>query len=94
MFSQNVVCSFPYRWLQPESYLDPKQCDVVYNKDELKCSWPANLIVQTKDQYGQIVHVPNLKVTFVKAERDLSWKSHNDYIIWLSFYIFEIGHFH
>ena len=52
------VCS----WLQPESYLDPKQCDVVYSKDELKCSWPANLIVQTKDQYGQIVHVPNLKV--------------------------------
>ncbi len=53
------------RWLQPESYLDPKQCDIVYNK-ELKCSWPAVITVQTKDQYGHIVHVPNLRVE-VKA---------------------------
>ncbi len=51
-----------HRWLQPESYLDPKQCDVVYNKEELKCSWPATFVVQTKDQYGQLVHVPNLRV--------------------------------
>ena len=59
------ICISRSRWLQPESYLDPKQCDVVYNKDELKCSWPATFIVQTKDQYGQLVHVPNLKVTII-----------------------------
>ncbi|CAE1311209.1 MYCBP2 [Acanthosepion pharaonis] len=54
------------RWLQPDSYIDPRQCEVIYNKEELKCSWPAILTVLTKDQYGQVVHVPNLKVE-VKA---------------------------
>ncbi|XP_064637403.1 E3 ubiquitin-protein ligase MYCBP2-like isoform X3 [Lineus longissimus] len=54
------------RWLQPDSYLDPKQCDIVYSKEELRCSWPAVITVITKDQYGQVVMVPNLKVE-VKA---------------------------
>ncbi|CAH1777009.1 unnamed protein product [Owenia fusiformis] len=53
-------------WLQPDSYLDPKQCNILYNKDELKCGWPAVITVQTKDQYGELVHVPNLRVE-VKA---------------------------
>ena len=54
--------SIVIRWLQPESYLDAKQCELIYNKDDLKCSWPAVLTVHSKDQYGNLVHVPNLKV--------------------------------
>ena len=66
---------YAFRWLQPESYLDPKQCDVVYNKDELKCSWPATFIVQAKDQYGQLVHVPNLKVNMTVTKLKLNNKN-------------------
>ncbi|VDI17612.1 E3 ubiquitin-protein ligase MYCBP2 [Mytilus galloprovincialis] len=54
------------RWLQPDSYLDPSQCELVYNKEDLRCSWPALLTVNTKDQYGNLVQVSNLKVE-VKA---------------------------
>ncbi|XP_069130438.1 LOW QUALITY PROTEIN: E3 ubiquitin-protein ligase MYCBP2-like [Argopecten irradians] len=54
------------RWLQPDSYLDPSQCEIVYNKEELKCSWPAVITVLTKDQYSHLVNVPELKVE-VKA---------------------------
>jgi hypothetical protein len=28
----------------------------------MKCGWPAIVTVVTKDQYGDVVHVPNLKV--------------------------------
>ncbi|KAL5012682.1 hypothetical protein ScPMuIL_011233 [Solemya velum] len=54
------------KWLQPDSYLDPKQCEIVYSKEDLKSSWPAVITVLTKDQYGNLVHVSNLKVE-VKA---------------------------
>ncbi|XP_074650729.1 E3 ubiquitin-protein ligase MYCBP2-like [Tubulanus polymorphus] len=54
------------RWLQPDSYLDPKQCEVMCNKDDLQCSWPTVITVHTKDQYGHLVDVPILKVE-VKA---------------------------
>ncbi|CAG5134648.1 unnamed protein product, partial [Candidula unifasciata] len=50
------------RWLQPDSYLDPKQCEIECNRDDLKCSWPAVVTVYTKDQYGSLVNVPNLKI--------------------------------
>lgn len=50
------------RWLQPDSYLDPSQCELMYSKEDLRCGWPALITVLTKDQYGQLVHVPNLKV--------------------------------
>ncbi|XP_041356631.1 E3 ubiquitin-protein ligase MYCBP2-like isoform X3 [Gigantopelta aegis] len=54
------------RWLQPDSYLDPKLCEIVCNKEELKCSWPAVVTILTKDQYGDLVNVPNLRIE-VKA---------------------------
>ncbi|XP_048243746.1 E3 ubiquitin-protein ligase MYCBP2-like isoform X7 [Haliotis rufescens] len=54
------------RWLQPDSYLDPKQCEIVCNKEELKCSWPVVVTVLTKDQYGQLVNVQDLRIE-VKA---------------------------
>lgn len=50
------------RWLQPESYVDPKQCELLCSQEELKCGWPAVITVITKDQYGKIVQVPSLKV--------------------------------
>ncbi|KFM80170.1 putative E3 ubiquitin-protein ligase MYCBP2, partial [Stegodyphus mimosarum] len=50
------------RWLQPESYVDPKQCELLCSQEELKCGWPAIITVVTKDQYGKIVQAPSLKV--------------------------------
>ncbi|XP_059502488.1 E3 ubiquitin-protein ligase MYCBP2 isoform X6 [Stegostoma tigrinum] len=54
------------RWLQPDSYADPQKTSLILNKDYIRCGWPATITVQTKDQYGDVVHVPNLKVE-VKA---------------------------
>ncbi|XP_042905925.1 E3 ubiquitin-protein ligase MYCBP2 isoform X1 [Parasteatoda tepidariorum] len=50
------------RWLQPESYVDPKQCELLCSQDELKCGWPATITVTTKDQYCKIVQALSLKV--------------------------------
>lgn len=52
----------PSRWLQPDSYADPQKTSLILNKDDIRCSWPTTVAVQTKDQYGDIVHVPNMKV--------------------------------
>lgn len=56
-------CSFvESRWLQPDSYADPQKTSLILNKDDIRCGWPATVVVQTKDQYGDVVHVPNMKV--------------------------------
>nr|XP_034971958.1 E3 ubiquitin-protein ligase MYCBP2 isoform X12 [Zootoca vivipara] len=54
------------RWLQPDSYADPQKTSLILNKDDIRCGWPTIITVQTKDQYGDVVHVPNMKVE-VKA---------------------------
>ncbi|XP_061851791.1 E3 ubiquitin-protein ligase MYCBP2 isoform X14 [Colius striatus] len=54
------------RWLQPDSYADPQKTALILNKDDIRCGWPTVITVQTKDQYGEVVHVPNMKVE-VKA---------------------------
>lgn len=54
-----------YRWLQPDSYADPQKTSLILNKDDIRCGWPTVITVQTKDQYGDVVHVPNMKVTIV-----------------------------
>ncbi|XP_062389671.1 E3 ubiquitin-protein ligase MYCBP2 isoform X1 [Sardina pilchardus] len=54
------------RWLQPDSYADPQKTALILNKDDIRCGWPTTVAVQTKDQYGDVVHVPNMKVE-VKA---------------------------
>ncbi|KAM9484007.1 E3 ubiquitin-protein ligase MYCBP2 isoform 20-T20 [Salvelinus alpinus] len=54
------------RWLQPDSYADPQKTSLILNKDDICCGWPTTVAVQTKDQYGDVVHVPNMKVE-VKA---------------------------
>ncbi|KAM8976196.1 E3 ubiquitin-protein ligase MYCBP2 isoform 2-T2 [Pelodytes ibericus] len=54
------------RWLQPDSYAEPQKTSLILNKDDIRCGWPTTITVQTKDQYGDVVHVPNMKVE-VKA---------------------------
>jgi hypothetical protein len=51
-----------FRWLQPDSYADPQKTSLILNKDDIRCGWPTIITVQTKDQYGDVVHVPNMKV--------------------------------
>lgn len=50
------------RWLQPECCVDPKQCELICSQEELKCGWPSLITIFTRDQYGYLVHVPNMKV--------------------------------
>ncbi|XP_063160584.1 E3 ubiquitin-protein ligase MYCBP2 isoform X9 [Candoia aspera] len=54
------------RWLQPDSYADPQKTSLILNKDDIRCGWPTIVTVHTKDQYGEVVHVPHMKVE-VKA---------------------------
>ncbi|EFN81009.1 Probable E3 ubiquitin-protein ligase MYCBP2 [Harpegnathos saltator] len=54
------------RWLQPDSFVDPGQCEALYSREDMRCGWPAIVTVLTRDQYGEVVHVPGLKVE-VKA---------------------------
>lgn len=53
------------KWLQPDSFVDPAKCEVVYARDEVRYGWPALVTLITRDQYGEAVHVPNLKVSQV-----------------------------
>ena len=50
------------RWLQPDSFVDPSKCEALYSREEMRCGWPAIVTILTRDQYGEIVHVPGLKV--------------------------------
>ncbi|XP_031781072.1 E3 ubiquitin-protein ligase MYCBP2 isoform X6 [Nasonia vitripennis] len=63
------------RWLQPDSFIDPSKCEIVYASEEMRYGWPAVVTLVTRDQYGEIVHVPGLKIE-AKAvpidKRDLS----------------------
>ena len=51
-----------FRWLQPNSYADPKRCEVVCSAKELKQNCPTEITVLLRDQHSQIVHAPNIKV--------------------------------
>ncbi|KAI5734120.1 hypothetical protein M8J77_002638 [Diaphorina citri] len=50
------------RWLQPESYVDVNKTEVLYNADELRRGCPSVVTLITKDQYGNTVYSPNIKV--------------------------------
>ncbi|XP_074033015.1 MYC binding protein highwire isoform X2 [Leptinotarsa decemlineata] len=54
------------QWLQPGSRADPSKSQVLYAREDLRCGWPAIITVLTRDQYGDMVHVPNMKID-VKA---------------------------
>lgn len=50
------------QWLQPGSRVDPIKCQILYSREEFICGWSAFITVLTRDQYGDIVFVPNMKV--------------------------------
>ena len=77
---------FPYfRWLQPESFVDPKQCEIIFNKEDIRCSMPTVVTVLSRDQYGGLVAVPNLKVNDLVKHRQL-YKYH--LTCWLSYTLY------
>ena len=41
-------------------------CDSMSISPKSRCSWPSIITVVTRDQYGEVVHVPNMRVE-VKA---------------------------
>jgi E3 ubiquitin-protein ligase MYCBP2 len=51
------------KWLQPESYVDVDRCQVLFDQEEFLCNFPTIVTVVTKDQYQEIVHVPNMRVS-------------------------------
>ncbi|XP_076822444.1 E3 ubiquitin-protein ligase MYCBP2-like isoform X2 [Clavelina lepadiformis] len=53
------------RWLQPDSFVDPKQCLLHLNVKSLVHTLPASVTIITRDQYGKPVHVPTMKVELV-----------------------------
>lgn len=49
-------------WLQPEPRLDSNKCELKPLEEPIRYGWPTQLSVITRDQYGDVVYVPNLKV--------------------------------
>ncbi|XP_062536745.1 E3 ubiquitin-protein ligase highwire-like [Armigeres subalbatus] len=74
-------------WLQPESRLDPNKCEIKMSQEPLRCGWPSHFIIETRDQYGDEIFVPGIKIE-VKASlgsnlisesnRKVHMKSRND----------------
>ncbi|XP_058468268.1 E3 ubiquitin-protein ligase highwire isoform X2 [Malaya genurostris] len=55
-------------WLQPESRLDPNKCEIKMSQEPLRCGWPSHFIIETRDQYGDEIFVPGIKVsTLIKT---------------------------
>ncbi|XP_065222944.1 E3 ubiquitin-protein ligase MYCBP2 isoform X3 [Planococcus citri] len=50
------------RWLQPDSFVDVSKCEMIFPRTKIKCGWPTTLAIVTRDQYGDIVEIPDLKV--------------------------------
>ncbi len=51
------------KWLQPESYVDVDKCRILLDQDDMRCNWPTIITVVTRDQYGEVVQVPNMRVS-------------------------------
>lgn len=49
-------------WLQPDRRLDPNKCELKTISEPVRYGWPTHLTIITRDQYGDPVYVPNLKV--------------------------------
>ncbi|CAG0913072.1 unnamed protein product [Notodromas monacha] len=50
------------RWLQPEPYIEPRLCQVIYSRQNIFSGWETQISIITRDQYGQVAQSPNLKV--------------------------------
>ena len=53
------------KWLQPESYVDADKSKVLFDAEEMRCNWPTIITVATRDQYGEVVQVPHMRVSVV-----------------------------
>lgn len=42
--------------------MDPNRCELKLFQDPIQSGWPTKLIIETRDQYGEIVYVPNIKI--------------------------------
>ncbi|KAL9885814.1 MYC binding protein highwire isoform 2-T2 [Glossina fuscipes fuscipes] len=49
-------------WLQPEPRLDPNKCELNTITEPLRYGWPTQITVSIRDQYGDAIVVPELKV--------------------------------
>lgn len=49
-------------WLQPEPRLDPNRCELKPIRDPVRFGWPTQLEIVTRDQYGDTVYIPDLKI--------------------------------
>ncbi|XP_011290756.1 E3 ubiquitin-protein ligase highwire [Musca domestica] len=49
-------------WLQPEPRLDPNKCELNTITEPLRYGWPTPITVTIRDQYGDAIVVPELKV--------------------------------
>lgn len=49
-------------WLQPEPRLDLNRCELKTIQEPLRCGWPTQLTIVTRDQYGDLVYIPDLKI--------------------------------
>lgn len=49
-------------WIQPESRLDPNRCELKLFQDPIQSGWPTKFQIETRDQYAEIVYVPNIKI--------------------------------
>ncbi|XP_055524898.1 E3 ubiquitin-protein ligase highwire isoform X3 [Wyeomyia smithii] len=64
-------------WLQPESRLDPNKCEIKMSQEPLRCGWPSHFIIETRDQYGDEIFVPGIKIE-VKASLGSNILSENN----------------
>lgn len=49
-------------WLQPEPRLDPNKCELKPIQEPVRYGWPTQLSIICRDQYGDAVYIPDLKV--------------------------------
>lgn len=49
-------------WLQPESRLDINKCELNLSDEPVHCGWPTAITLIVRDQYGDLVVVPDIKV--------------------------------
>ncbi len=53
------------KWLQPESYVDVDKCLAFLDSEDMRCNWPTIITVVTRDQYGEVVQAPNMRVSYL-----------------------------
>ena len=64
------------RWLQPGSYVDPKQCLLRLDTKSLFQTLPTSVTIITRDQYGKPAYVPTLKVELTVKPHSSPYSDH------------------